>query len=276
MSKTIDANLVSLPSQWHYRFLGNIIILGFITAVCFITLMIKTDFVLNQLGILNQQIYNLTTKMGFTLDDILIEGRNRTSKEEINRILNLSRNDNILQIDIKKIKSNIERLPWVKEAIVKRTLFPNLIQINITERQVRAIWQLHDRFYPIDTEGNVINARFSTDEPILLIVGKGAPENITKLLDIIKDDTEISERIKVANFISERRWNLVLDDIQNGITIKLPEENTEKAWKKLIAINSERGLLKRKLTIIDLRFEDKVYLKLEKTVPNKEVKESKV
>ena len=270
MNQTETLNLVTLPPKWHYRFLGNVVVLGFITAICFITFMFKTDFVLNQVSFLNQQIFNLTSKMGFTLDDVLIDGRDRTSKEDIAGVLNLKRSDNILQIDLKKIQADIEHLPWVRTAIVKRSLFPNIIQITITERNVKAIWQINDHFYPIDTEGNVINARFTTNEPILLIVGQGAPEHIAALLQIIKNDPEIADRIKVANFISDRRWNLVLDDIKRGVTIKLPEDNVEAAWKKLVRLNASKGLLKRKLTIIDLRFEDKVILKLDK--PNPESK----
>jgi cell division protein FtsQ len=273
MNEVKAQNLIYLPSRWHYRLLGNIIILGFIAFICFITMIVKTDFVLNQFSALGQQVFKITTQLGFTLDDVLIEGRDRTSKEDVDYILNLERGDNILQIDIKKIKNNLEKLPWVKQAIVKRSMFPNVIHITLFERKVRAIWQIHDKFYPIDTEGTVINAKFTTYEPILLIVGKGAPENITKLLDIVSNDPEISDRIKVANFISERRWNLILDDIENGITVKMPEENIENAWKKLIKLNSTKGLLKRKLTIIDLRFEDKVILKLEKNKPNTDVKE---
>ena len=57
----------------------------------------------------------------------------------------------------------------------------------------------------------------------------------------------------------------MLDDIENGITIKLPEENVEQAWKKLLKLDATNGILKRKLTIIDLRLPEKVTVKLKKT-----------
>ena len=62
-----------------------------------------------------------------------------------------------------------------------------------------------------------------------------------------------------------RCCNLILDDIKEGITIKLPEENIEAAWKKLLKLNETKGILKRKLTIIDLRLADKVVVKLRKS-----------
>ena len=86
------------------------------------------------------------------------------------------------------------------------------------------------------------------------------------MLEAIKDDGDTYlQRIKVANFISQRRWNLILDDIKEGITVKLPEEDIEEAWKKLLKLNETKGILKRKLTIIDLRLPHKIVVKLRKT-----------
>ena len=56
-----------------------------------------------------------------------------------------------------------------------------------------------------------------------------------------------------------------MDDIRNGITVKLPEEKVDEALKKLSKLDSEKGIFKRKLTIIDLRLEDKVTVKLRKS-----------
>ena len=56
-----------------------------------------------------------------------------------------------------------------------------------------------------------------------------------------------------------------MDDIKEGITVKLPEEDIEDAWKKLLKLNETKGILKRKLTIIDLRLPHKIVVKLRKT-----------
>ncbi len=257
-------NKVLLPTTWPYRIIGNLVILGLIFLTASITITIKNSLVSKKIIDLKQQFYNYSGTIGFTVDDILIEGRNKTSKQAILDILNINRQSNILEIDIQEIREKIKTLPWVREAVVKRSFFPNILHIKIEERQVRAIWQISEKFHPIDTEGNVIDAPFKPSKPILLIVGEEAPEHITELLEIVSQEPEISKRIKVASYISKRRWNIILDDIENGITIKLPEEHPEKAWKKLLKLNTTQGILKRKLTIIDLRLEDKVVVKLGK------------
>ena len=44
-------------------------------------------------------------KLGFTLDDILIEGRDKTSRRAIMEVLALKRGDNILNLDINELKN---------------------------------------------------------------------------------------------------------------------------------------------------------------------------
>ena len=271
-----NVNKISLPIEWPYRVLGHAFIIGGVFAVCLIAIIIKTEFVQNQIHQLALKLYDYSSSLGFTVDDIIVEGREKTSLQEISDTLNLNRSTNILNLDLNDIKQNLESLPWIKDVIVKRSFFPNVIHISIQERQVQSIWQISEKFYPIDTQGNVINADFKATQPILLIVGPKAPDNVSALLEIIKHDEEIFNRIKVANFISERRWNLVLDDIKDGVIIKLPEENIEAAWKKLINLNKTEGLLKRKLTIVDLRLEDKVIVKLGKSSIKEEIKESNI
>ena len=276
MSETSKKEVISIPCQWPYRLLGNALILGFIFFLAFIIVIIKTNFVGNKFLMLQKTFFEYTESIGFILEDVTIQGRGRTTTEEINNIISLKKGDSILDIDIYKIKSDLETLPWVKKATIRRSFFPNNIHIALTEKKVSAIWQISEKFHPLDEDGKVINAPFKAVKPILLIVGQGAPENITKLLDIIKEDEKLYSRIKVANFISNRRWDLVLDDIKKGLTIKLPEENYDIAWKKLIKLEQTDGLLKRKLTIIDLRLKDKVIVKIEKDSAIKNSKENDI
>lgn len=265
-AKSQSENLVRLEPEWPFRVLGNLMILGVITLLALIILTLKNDLVEKRIAELQASFITLAGEYGAGLDDVIISGRNRTTKEEITSLLDIKRGDNILKLDIYALKDKIETLPWVRKAIVKRQFFPNVIYIEIEEKQVSALWQYKEKFYPVDFDGKVINADFRASEPILLIVGEAAPENVNALLNSIKDESEIYlKRIKVANFISKRRWNLVLDDIKEGITIKLPEDGVEKAWKKLLKLNTTRGILKRKLTIIDLRLKDKVVVKLKKS-----------
>lgn len=272
---------ISLPREWPFRLAGNLFLLGVIFMLASVIITIKTNLIGRKLTDLSTEFYNYSAGLGFKIDDIIITGRNKTAKQDILNALQLSRETNILNLDLRDLQQKVEQFPWVRHAVVKRRFFPNIIQIDIRERQVQSIWQLDHKFRPIDGEGNIIEADYTPDHPILLIVGEGAPENITALMKSITDDQNIFQRIKVANYISGRRWNIVLDDVENGITVKLPEKHIDEAWKKLLKLNTTQGLLKRKLTIIDLRFPNKVIVKLGKMTPEerkklKDVKERRI
>ena len=256
-------NIIRPEKEWPWRLAGTLAVLGmiFMTAVAILTL--KNDLISKRLNDLRDNFYEWGGKQGLVLEDVVISGREHTEKEDINQVLQLERGANMLKLNADDIKRRLETLPWVKEAEVRRSFFPNVLNISIRERKVKAIWQINEKFYPLDADGEVIKADYRISEPILLIVGAGAPENFKNLLVALKDgDKDYIERVKVANFISGRRWNLILDDIRNGITIKLPEENIEAAWKKLVKLDETKGIFKRKLTIIDLRLPDKVVVKL--------------
>lgn len=263
---------VYLPNLWPYRLVGNVFIIVLLTFFCLGIIVIKNNLVEQKLSSLSDYFYGFTSYLGFTVDDILVYGRNKTAIEEINNIVNTHRGDNILRLDIKQIKSDLEQLPWVKSATVSRSYLPNILKIEISERQVRSLWQINNIFYPVDEQGSVIHAEYIPDRPTLLLVGKGAPQKMNELLSVITTDNNIYPRIKVATYISERRWDLILDDIENGITVKMPAQDMDKAWQKLIKLNKTQGLLKRKLTIIDLRFENKVLVKPRKNSDGESLK----
>ena len=238
---------------WPYRLIGNMLLLGAVWSVTFGVITIRHNLVGKQIDSLLEEIYQKTAIVGWGLDDVTLEGREKTSKEAVLQAIELKRGDNILEIDLKDVCDKVKMLPWVKEAVVSRRYFPNVIQISIKEKTVKSIWQYKNEFYPIDEDGKIIESEYVSERNLLQIIGAGAPEHFNDLLKIIEKDKELASRLKAANFISNRRWNLIFDDVENGVTVKMPEENFEEAWKKLVKLDKTRGILKRKLTFIDLR-----------------------
>ncbi len=270
VKKPMADNIVRPEKEWPWRLLGSLGILLFIFFWVGVVLTLKNDLINKKIDSLKNEFYDWAATQGFVLDDVVVSGRDKTSKEEINTLLNLKRGDNILKIDVYDIKQKLEQLPWVKHVSVHKRYFPNVLQIEIHEKEVKAIWQINEKFYPLDAEGKIIEAEFHISEPILLIVGAGAPENFKNLMMALKDEKyDYLDKVKVANFISGRRWNLILNDIREGVTVKLPEENIAAAWKKLLKLNETKGIFKRKLTIIDLRLPNKIVVKIRKSGSDK-------
>jgi cell division protein FtsQ len=64
--------------------------------------------------------------------------------------------------------------------------------------------------------------------------------------------------ISSGTFISGRHWNVQL---KNGILIKLPEDNPEKAWAYLTKKQKDSKILESNIKTIDLRIEQKMFVK---------------
>jgi len=253
-----SANRFTLENKAPLRIIANLFLIVLISCVIGAVITLKENLIQKQVTDIKEQVYEYSSTHGFGINDIIIQGRNKTTLESLNRQINLSRTDSILKIDLQNLKTKIETLPWVEKAELKRMYFPNVLQISIKEKDIVALYQTHNKFYPVDRFGNVIKEDYIPNKPLLVIVGEGAPERFLELIKVTSSSPELFARMKACVLHSKRRWDLIFDDFKNGITVKMPEDNFAQAWKKLIKMHNKHGIFKRKLTFIDLRYPDKV------------------
>jgi cell division protein FtsQ len=76
---------------------------------------------------------------------------------------------------------------------------------------------------------------------------------------MLQSQPELRRRVTAAIRIGGRRWNLRID---NGIDVKLPEENSAAAWAELARLERDFGILGRDLTVIDLRLPNQLQVHL--------------
>lgn len=196
---------------------------------------------------------------GLEVRNVLVEGRVETSAADILEALQAERGTPLMGIDIDSAKERLERLPWVKRAVVERRL-PDTLRVEVEEREAFALWQHGKRLAVIDREGTVILredvARFA-DRP--LVVGEGAERRAAEIVDLLPIDPELGGRVEAAVLVSGRRWNLKLT---GGIEVRLPEQGIEEAWLRLARMVREDALLARAVAIVDLRQPDRAIVRL--------------
>lgn len=262
----LEETAVYPEKEVGYRLLGAVLAIAIMSCFLLTAMTIRDKVLSQQFDKIMQTVYHWSSKHGMQVEDIIVEGNRRTSYEELVQALNLSDNESILGIDIAQLQRQIEQLTWVRRCVVKRSFFPNNILVYIQERKVKAIWQYEGRFYPVDAEGNVIEVEdYEPDAPILFLSGEGAPHHLEELLAVLALDEELALRVKGAMFVSERRWNLILDH-PNGVILKLPEQNFDKAYQKIALLEKRNGIFKRKLTSVDLRYDNKIVIELDNSV----------
>lgn len=196
---------------------------------------------------------------GFTVKNLEIAGRDKTSREDIVQALGFDEGAPILSVDGAAAKQNLEKLNWVRHAKVMRFL-PSTVQVVIEERLPFAVWQLNGKMHLIDVEGREITAVEREDYAKLpLVVGKGAPGEANKLFAMLEKHTDLRARVMAAVRVGERRWTLKLN---NGVEIKLPEERIAGAFDRLIELEQVRGVLSADVKSIDLRLGDRISVRL--------------
>lgn len=199
-------------------------------------------------------------KAYLTLGQVETEGRIRTSLEDINKTLQLSQGMPILDINLHEKQQALLQLPWVKSAVVERHL-PSTLFIRIEEKSPIALWQNKGLYFPLDEQGNPIQDNKTHLSDLILVVGSDAPEHTIDLINILKKFEDIHIKVRSAVRVGNRRWNLLLNDAQNGLEILLPETDIETALTRLQQANAEEGIFKKDLQRIDLRQSERLVVR---------------
>jgi cell division protein FtsQ len=202
--------------------------------------------------------YAFTANHNLAIADIKIEGRHRTSAEEILSTLNVNIGDSLFQFDTESAHTKILELPWVNSVLVQRQ-FPNRIRIVLNERVPLAIWQNQGNFYVIDKLGKKIEKISAQDFPdFLIVVGDNAPAQALTLMTLLAEYPEVRKAVVSASWIGNRRWNLYLS---NSVEVRLPDDDPLKALKTLEQAEKQYGLLQKNIVRIDLRMPDRMIVK---------------
>ena len=187
---------------------------------------------------------------GLRVDQILLQGRRHESPDRITRVLNIERGDPLLAVDLKYARERLETLPWIRTASIERQ-FPNTIRVKILERRPMALWQRENKRVLVDDEGTIITSRnLERFRDLLVVVGKDAPAHANALMTILAREPDLKQRVNAAVRIGDRRWNIRMD---NGVDVRLPENDPEAAWRRFARLEREHKLLKQDLLSIDLR-----------------------
>ena len=208
------------------------------------------------------KLTRLSVQAGFRFDDARVIGRVRTPADHVRTALRLKRGESLFAFDVQETKRRLEALPWVRSATVERRL-PDTVRLILVEREAVALWQRGGRYVLLDADGFEITDDIAPFRHLPVIVGEKAPGQVRALLAIVKSQPALAPRVRAAQFVSGRRWNLRLDDVTRGIDVRLPEENPAEALRRLVEFDRAHDLLRRRPVMVDLRVPDRLVVRLE-------------
>jgi cell division protein FtsQ len=196
---------------------------------------------------------------GFRIAAISLTGPKEVSREEVLTVAGVTGRASLLFLDADAARTRLLANPWIADAAVLK-LYPDRLQITITERQAFALWQKDGRVGVIASDGTVLEP-FVEDRYVRLplVVGRGAERQAKDFLTILDRYPDIRSQLRASIMVADRRWNLRL---KNGIDVRLPESNVEQALDRLVALDREKKILSRDILAIDLRLPDRVTVRL--------------
>lgn len=180
----------------------------------------------------------------FTIQHVQVNGVAHLTSEEMAQLANVPEGTTLLRVDTDTIRNRMMQTAWVEDAEVKR-VFPDTLEINVTERAVQAIveipansgttvkqWAIaedHIWLMPIPDAGSeaakTTSAQIYADaETALHIVdvpygtkaeiGKTCNDsNVNNALDIVNGmTTELSGRVVKVSAAGPAETTLILDD----------------------------------------------------------------
>ncbi|MBD9372896.1 cell division protein FtsQ/DivIB [Rhizobium sp. ARZ01] len=230
---------------------------GTVSAVAFLA---ATGFYGMSLGGHTQNFaQTTTTAAGFAIDDVKVSGARETSEIDILEQLGLDGTTSLVALDVEDARQKLAKLPWVEHVSVRK-VYPGTIEVALKEREAFAIWQHGDDLALIEENGSVIAPlRDNKFSALPLFVGRDAETAAASFDKQFDNWPGIKARVKAYVRVAGRRWDLRLD---NGIVVKLPENNVPRAMEALSRFEAEHGLLERDIAAVDLRLEDRTTIRL--------------
>lgn len=196
--------------------------------------------------------------LGFKLEDVIVEGRMRTDKSKILKVLELERGKPLLSINLSDAKAKLESLSWVKAACIERR-FPDTLFIRISEKEPVALWQNQGKTYLVDRDGEQVEIKEAHKfKELLLVTGHQAFRYVGDLVALLEKFPEIKARVTAATHLRSTRWDIRLD---GKVDVKLPEKEAERALSFLLDLEKHYHLAEQVMTI-DMRLSEQLILRL--------------
>ena len=191
----------------------------------------------------------------FQIRTVETRGAARASVDDIKTVVRRDVSETgVWRADLDQLSKHLERLPWVRTAVVTRVL-PDGIRVRITEREPKVVVRTAaGRFIWVDDDAVYLGEMAPTDQmPTFFLRGWNEDdstaaqtenrERVRKFLELERDWSAqgISERVSEVNLLDLRdvRVQLAGDDSQIEIRLGSQDQNT-RLGKALTVLDAQR------------------------------------
>lgn len=208
-----------------------------------------------------QHFAGVTADAGFAVGRVTVTGVERMNEQRIYERALAQRDQPMLSVDLESLRQELLQLPWVADARVSRRL-PDMLAIDIVEREPHAVLVKADRLMLIDAQGHELEpVGERTARGKLRVGGPGAGRQVAELDRLLDAAPALKPRVAQAEWVGNRRWNLVFD---TGQMLALPQGEDEAAGAlvRFAKLDGTNRLLGGKVARFDMRSPDRIYLRI--------------
>ena len=212
-------------------------------------------------GMMRAQAADLAARAGFEVDKVEVRGVERMDELSVYNIALGQVDRSMLSLDLPKVRDEMLKLGWVKDARISRRL-PDTLVVDIVEREPVAVWQHNGQLHLIDVNGVVLQSVSASAMPDLpLVVGPNANTQTAGLNKLMENAPALKPMLAGATWVGNRRWDL---RFQSGETLSLPEgeRSSASALVNFARMDGVNRLLGRGIVKFDMRDPDRFVLRL--------------
>jgi cell division protein FtsQ len=191
----------------------------------------------------------------FQIRTVETRGASRASGDEIKNVVRRDLSETgVWRADLPELSKHLERLPWVRTAVVTRVL-PDGIRVRITEREPKAVVRTTaGRFIWVDDDAVYLGEMAATDQmPAFFLRGWNEDEvaaaevenreRVRKFLELQRDWSAqgVSERVSEVNLLDLRDVRVQLAGDDSQIEVRLgSQDQGPRLSKALNVLDAQR------------------------------------
>ncbi len=193
-----------------------------------------------------------------TIEEIVIYKASPEVKKELESRLMQLKGKKVFDLKLVDLQKYINSLPWIEVSSLRRELTGKL-EITVLEKNPYFLWQDDDGKHKLIASDNTVvktSPKINLDNFIIIEKGDLALTRSSNLRFIIYQDLKLLKEISKLQF-NGYRWDIVL---KNGLIIKMPENNLEDAYKKIILMHKKYDLFGKDIAYIDATSINKLFI----------------
>lgn len=193
--------------------------------------------------------------LGLGVTQVGLRGHQHTRAKDVFAALDIQPTDTLFTLSFRDLANRLSTLPWVETASLSR-VWPNALDIAITERRPVALWQTPRGAVLLDVHGARLPLIARPPDGALMLSGRAADHRLSQALALRAQAQRSGLPVRRLIRRDARRWDLVLT---SGLRVKLPAADPQAALQRLAALHATHKLNARSLAAVDLRFGARLY-----------------